>query len=46
MKSLMLENNEIQSYDEENYPFYKFFMMTTYPSKDLFINELQKTIHI
>jgi len=42
MKSLMLENNEINTYDEENYPFYKFFLMTTYPSKDLFINELKK----
>ena len=32
MKSLMLENNEITTYDEENYPFYKFFFMSTYPS--------------
>ena len=45
MKSLMLENNEINEYDEENYPFYKFFLMTTYPSKDLFIKELKKIPH-
>ena len=40
----MLENNEINTYDEENYPFYKFFLMTTYPSKESFINELKKVI--
>ena len=44
IKSLMLENYEIKEYDEENYPFYKFFLMTTYPSKELFINELEKAI--
>ena len=44
MKALMLENNEIKSYDEENYPFYKYFLMTTYPSKDSFINELKKIL--
>ena len=44
MKSLMLENNEIQSYDEENYPFYKFFLMTIYPTKDSFLSELKKVI--
>ena len=44
MKSLMLENNDIKGYDEENYPFYKFFLMTTYPSKESFINELKKVI--
>ena len=42
MKSLMLENNDAKLYDEENYPFYKFFLMTTYPSKEAFINELKK----
>ena len=42
MKSLMLENNDIKNYDEENYPFYKYFLMTTYPSKDSFVNELKK----
>ena len=42
MKSLMLENVEIQEYDEENYPFYKFFLMTVYPTKDIFINEFSK----
>ena len=45
MKALMLENNEITTYDEENYPFYKFFLMTTYPSKAEFINELKKVLN-
>ena len=44
MKSLMLENNEIKAYDEENYPFYKYFLMTTYPSKNNLVNELKKII--
>ena len=44
MKSLMLENNDIKTYDEENYPFYKFFLMSTYPSKENMINELKKII--
>ena len=44
MKALMLENNDIKGYDEENYPFYKFFLMTTYPSRESFINELKKVI--
>ena len=44
MKSLMLEMNDIKEYDEENYPFYKYFFMTTYPSRDSFINELKKVI--
>ena len=44
MKSLMLENNDIKVYDEENYPFYKFFFMSTYPSKESMINELKKII--
>ena len=42
MKSLMLENYDVKDYDEGTYPFYKFFLMTTYPSKDTFINELKK----
>ena len=45
MKSLMLENNDIKAYDEENYPFYKFFFMSTYPSKQNMINELEKIIN-
>ena len=44
MKSLMLENNDIKIYDEENYPFYKFFLMSTYSSKENMINELKKII--
>ena len=42
MKSLVLENNDINAYDEKDYPFYKYFIMTTYPSKESFINELKK----
>ena len=34
LKSLMLENNDIKIYDEKNYPFYKYLLMTTYPSKE------------
>ena len=41
MKSLLLENNDIKNYDEENYPLYKYFLMTTYPSKEAFIYELK-----
>ena len=44
MKSLMLENNDIKVYDEENYPFYKYFLMSTYPSKENMINDLKKII--
>ena len=44
MKSLMLENNEIKVYDEENYPFYKYFLMSVYPTKELFINEIKKIL--
>jgi hypothetical protein len=42
MKSLVLEINDIKDYDEEEYPFYKFLLMTTYPSKENFVNELKK----
>ena len=40
LKSLMLENYDPRTYDEENYPFYKLFLMTTYPSEKSFISEL------
>ena len=42
MKSFVLEINNIKEYEEKKYPFYKFLLMTTYPCKDNFINELQK----
>ena len=42
MKSLVLETNDVKDYDEKDYPFYKYFLMTTYPSKDKFIKELKK----
>jgi AAA15 family ATPase/GTPase len=42
MKSLVLEINNIEEYDKKNYPFYKYFFMTTYPSKSNFIEELKK----
>ena len=44
MKSLMLENNDIKNYEEDNFPFYKYFLMTIYPSKENFINEFKKVI--
>ena len=40
MKTLVNEMDDIDQYD--NLPFYKFFLMTTYPTKDNFINELKK----
>ena len=43
MKSLMLENNDVKVYDKENYPFYRYFLMTIYPSKKNYIDELKKT---
>ena len=42
MKSLVLETNDIKSYDEKDYPFYKYFLMTTYPTKEAFEHELRK----
>ena len=42
MKSLVLETNDVTSYDENDYPFYKYFLMTTYPTKEAFIIELKK----
>ena len=42
MKSLMLENYDINFYDKERYPFYKYFLMTAHPSLQDFINELKK----
>jgi hypothetical protein len=41
MKALLLENNEVNYYEYE-YPFYRLFLMTTYPTKEHFINELKK----
>ena len=42
MKSLLLEINDINEYDEKQYPFYKYFLMTTYPTRDSFIHEFKK----
>ena len=42
MKSLVLETNDINTYDENEYPWYKYFLMTTYPTKENFTNELKK----
>ena len=42
MKSLVLETNDVNSYDANEYPFYKYFLMTTYPTKEKFIHELKK----
>ena len=45
MKSLVTETNEVNSYDENEYPFYRYFLMTTYPNKKDFKDELQKINH-
>ena len=42
MKSLVLETNDVNSYDANEYPYYKYFLMTTYPTKEAFIHELKK----
>ena len=42
MKSLVLENNDVNAYDQKDYPFYQYFLMTTYPTKESFIDELKK----
>ena len=42
MKALVLEINNVKEIDSKKYPFYKFFLMTTYPSKDNFIQELKR----
>ena len=41
IKALMLENNDIKDYDELNYPFYKYFLMSSYPTEENFIHELK-----
>ena len=42
MKSLLLENLDINLYNEDLYPFYKYFFMTTYPSEGKLAQELKK----
>ena len=42
MKSLVTETNDVNSYEEIDYPFYRYFLMTIYPTKKVFIQELQK----
>ena len=42
MKSLVTETNDVDSYEEKDYPFYRYFLMTTYPTIDNFKYELQK----
>ena len=42
MKSIVLELYNVDDYDEKLYPFYKYFLMTTYPTKDNFINKIKK----
>ena len=42
MKSLVTETNDVDSYEERDYPFYRYFLMTTYPTIDNFKYELQK----
>ena len=43
MKALVLENNDTNNYDEKEYPFYKYFLMTIYPSKKSFIDDTKRT---
>ena len=42
MRSLVLENFDMSLYDGNEYPFYKYFSMTTYPSEKKLIQELYK----
>lgn len=43
MKSLVLENFDVDLYNKENlYHFYKYFLMTTYPSERKLELELKK----
>ena len=42
MKSLLLENFDINLYKEELYPYYKYFFMTTYPSEGNLSKKLKK----
>ena len=41
MKFLVQETFDIKDYDEKEYPFYKYFLMTTYPTKEDFIYQLK-----
>ena len=42
MKSLLLENLDVNLYNKDLYPFYKYFFMTTYPSERKLAQELKK----
>ena len=42
MKSLLLENLDVNIYKEDLYPFYRYFFMTTYPSEGKLAQELKK----
>ena len=42
MKSIILKINDIKEYNENEYPFYKYFLMTTYPTRNSFFHEFKK----
>ena len=42
IKPLILEILDAKEYNEREYPFYQYFLMTTYPTKDHFIQEFKK----
>ena len=41
MKSLVQETFDKKFYGEKEYPFYKYFLMTTYPTKEDFVFQLK-----
>ena len=41
IKPLILETFDAKEYNEKVYPFYQYFLMTTYPTKDHFIQEFK-----
>ena len=42
IKPLVLEILDSNEYDDKQYPFYKYFLMTTYPTRESFIHEFKK----
>ena len=42
LKALVLEINDPNDYNEKQYPFYKYFLKTTYPTRDSFIHEFKQ----
>ena len=42
LKSIILELYEPEEYQKQKYPFLKYFIMTRYPTEELFVNEIKK----